>query len=312
MIVDTTVQEKNITYPTDLKLYNKLIKRVWQLAAKTGIKLRQSYKRTVKKINALQRFCKSRLEQTRTQAIRGQRKLKTLAGRLLRDLTRKLPQALKTDYESFLALSDRLLKQKRTDRDKLYSLHEPSVSCISKGKVNKKYEFGSKVSVVVSKVDNVVLGVSSFRGNPYDSHTLSASLSQATSLTGGPIKKAIVDRGYQGVKQVGDSQIIGPKSNHESSKKSRLRYRQYFRRRAAVEGIISHMKHGYGMGRNYLKGELGDQVNCILSGVGFNLRSYLRKLSLELKRIIYVLLKASLAGMLPAVCYNKTKPISPF
>ena len=51
------------------------------------------------------------------------------------------------DEEAFLALGvliKGVLTQKRYDKNKIYSLYEPEVSCISKGKAHKKYEFGAK------------------------------------------------------------------------------------------------------------------------------------------------------------------------
>jgi len=56
--IDTTVQEKNITYPTDDKLYKKIIKGCWKIAEEEGIILRQSYKKVVKKLSIQQRFRK--------------------------------------------------------------------------------------------------------------------------------------------------------------------------------------------------------------------------------------------------------------
>ncbi len=65
---------------------------------------------------------------------------------------------------------------------KIYSIHEPDVQCISKGKEHKKYEFGNKVSIIRS-VTGIILGAMSFR-NEYDGHTIEASLEQVERLTG--------------------------------------------------------------------------------------------------------------------------------
>ena len=297
VIIDTTVQEKNITYPTDVKLYIKVIKQAWKIAKELGIQVRQSYIRTVKKLVLAQRFTKSKVKAIRVKAVRSQKKLRIIGGRLVRELGRKIPQAVMGQYKEVLDVSDRILKQKREDKNKVNSLHEPGVSCISKGKVAKKYEFGSKVSIVVSKVGNVVLGVKNFVGNPHDSKTLYASLEQVERLIGNEVKKAIVDRGYRGRRKVGNTEIIHPEPKNKLSKKEQSSYRRYFKRRAAIEGIISHMKHGYGLGRNYLKGEIGDIVNSLLSGVGFNLQSYLRKVAIQGKSIFCVVIKRALASI---------------
>ena len=47
-------------------------------------------------------------------------------------------------YQSELELYKRVLNQKKDDKHKVYSLHEPEVECIFKGKEAKKYEFGNK------------------------------------------------------------------------------------------------------------------------------------------------------------------------
>ena len=43
--VDTTVQEKNIAFPTDSKLLNKARENLVKLSKEHGIKLRQNYNR---------------------------------------------------------------------------------------------------------------------------------------------------------------------------------------------------------------------------------------------------------------------------
>jgi IS5 family transposase len=85
---DTTVQEKNITYPTDSKLHRKIIKKCVGIAVAQGIELRQSYTRTVKKLLLDQRFRNH--PKNKGKARKADRKLKTIAGRLVRELERKL------------------------------------------------------------------------------------------------------------------------------------------------------------------------------------------------------------------------------
>ncbi len=80
----------------------------------------------------------------------------------------------------------------------LYSFHAPEVECIGKGKLNKKYEFGNKVSITVSGRGNFVLGVSSFHNNPYDGHTLNQALEGVEKVTGVEVQKSFVDNGYKG------------------------------------------------------------------------------------------------------------------
>ena len=165
--VDTTVQENNITFPTDDKLYKKIIHKCWGIAESQGLPLRQSYSRTLKKLSLEQRFRQHPKNQAK--ATRADRKVKTIAGRLVREVERNLPADSK--YQSAIALFKRVLAQKRSDSGTIYCLDEPQVQCISKGKEHKNYEFGNKVSLVHTQNTGVIVGALGFR-NEYDGHTL--------------------------------------------------------------------------------------------------------------------------------------------
>jgi len=210
VIVDTTVQEKNITYPTDAKLYRKIIHRCRKMAREENIKLRQSYTRVEKHLMTNQRF--GHHPKRRKKANAARRKLKTIAGRMIREMQRKLPQESLLKYKSDLELYQRVLNQKRSDSGKIYSIHEPEVSCIAKGKAHKQYEYGSKVSFATLPGSNIVVGVVNFQGNPHDSTTLESALKQAESISGKRFVNAIVDRGYRGKKKIGNTNIITPGS----------------------------------------------------------------------------------------------------
>lgn len=275
VILDTTAQEKNITFPTDVKLSKKIIEKCTKIADKENIQLRQSYKRTVKKLMLDQRFAHhpKRYKQARA----AQKKIKTIAGRLIRDINRKLPEEKKSIYTRAFNLFEKVLKQKKEDKNKIYSLHEPEVACIAKGKSHKKFEFGSKVSIAIHPKTNVVLGVVNFKGNPHDSKTLKSALEQSSRLMNTEIENAIVDRGYQGPKNVGQTTIIRPDNGKSKSPYEKLKSRQRFKRRAAIEPVISHIKYDCRMIRNYLKGSIGDEINAMMAGAAFNFRRYLRK-----------------------------------
>jgi IS5 family transposase len=58
VVVDTTVQEKNITHPTDTKLAHKIIRRCWKVADQNGVKLRRRYGKAVKQCVMAQRWRK--------------------------------------------------------------------------------------------------------------------------------------------------------------------------------------------------------------------------------------------------------------
>jgi IS5 family transposase len=277
IVVDSTAQEKNITYPTDAKLAVKVIKKCQNIAKKESVELRQSYARTMKKLLLLQRFAHH--PKSKKKAMAAKRKLKTIAGRLVRELGRKLGEEALTRYRSTLAMFGKVLAQKQSDQNKIYSLHEPQVACIAKGKIAKKFEFGSKVSVAITKDTNVVVGIVNFAGNPHDSKTLEATLKQVTKTLKIPPQAIIADRGYRGKTKIEDTQIIIPKPlGKKATDYQKAKTRKRFRRRAAVEPIISHIKSDFRMARNFLKGVKGDHINALLAGAAFNLKRLLRKI----------------------------------
>ncbi len=266
--IDTTVQEKNITYPTDSKLHRKIIKKCTGIAAKQKLVLRQSYRFTLKKLGVAQRFRNH--PKNGAKARKADKKVKTIAGRLVRELGRKLAPGMHT---SELELYQQVLNQKRKDKNKIYSLHEPEVSCISKGKEHKKYEFGSKVSITVTQKSGVIIGALNFPNNDYDGHTLDAVLEQQQRLTGHTLKEAFVDRGYRGRKQVGETLIQTPKPfNKKLSKYQQSKLKKGFTNRAAIEPKIGHLKTEHRLSRNFYKGIKGDNINVMLAAAAMNFK----------------------------------------
>jgi IS5 family transposase len=265
---DTTVQEKNITYPTDNKLHRKIIKKCIAIAEQEGLELRQSYTRILKKLLMDQRFRNH--PKNKGKARKADKKIKTIAGRLVRELERKLPPSL---YQSTLALFKQVLAQKKADTGKIYSLHEPHVQCISKGKEHKKYEFGSKVSITSTKKTGVIIGAINLEKNVHDSKTLQPAIEQQQRLTGIILKNNFVDRGYRGVKEVLGTQIIIPDSpGKQRTPYQKQKLRKGFKRRAAIEPKISHLKQDHRLSRNFYKGIKGDNRNVMLAAAAMNFK----------------------------------------
>ncbi len=156
--------------------------------------------------------------------------------------------------------------------------------CISKGKEHKKYEFGNKVSIIRSKT-GIILGALSFR-NEYDGHTIEKSLEQIFRLTQKHIRKLACDRGYRGIKQVGDTRILIPDipkdkdTYYQKKKKHNL-----FCKRAGIEPTIGHLKSDYRLSRNFYKGVKGDAVNLLLAAAAFNFKRAMRLLLALIKYI---------------------------
>jgi IS5 family transposase len=274
--VDTTVQEKAVTYPTDVKLYHAMREKLVKLADVHGVELRQSYRRVSKKAVAQSgRYFHARQGK---RARREVKRVKTYLGRVYRDISRKISgnAVLEEAFSEALGMAGRLLRQKKDDKNKLYSIHAPEVECISKGKAHKKYEFGNKASLATTSREGLAVGAMGLHGNPYDGHTLSAQLEQVERLCGenaNRLERVFVDRGYQGHGYEGELEvhICGPKS------KRLPRYlRRLCNRRSAIEPAIGHMKNDGRLGRNFLLGKEGDRANVILCACGHNLRLLLR------------------------------------
>lgn len=270
--VDTTVQEKHIRFPTDPRLYERMRQRLVAAAQREGIALRQSYVRVGKALLAQQ----SRYAHARqwARARRCTRKLRTILGRVIRDIERKSPDPSE-ETGDLLALAKRLYLQKRHDKGKLYSIHAPEVECISKGKAHKRYEFGCKVSLAVSSKGGWVLAAQALEGNPYDGHTLRSTLDQLLAVTGVEPEHVYADMNYRGHDYEGDCQVHVASRRRGSIVGSVWRW---MKRRAAIEPTIGHLKEERRMERNRLKGSEGDKVKAVLSAAGMNFSKLLAAL----------------------------------
>ena len=278
--IDSTVQEKNITYPTDAKLHKKIIKRVLKIVREKKLPLRQSYQRTLKAISRDQRFRNH--PKNHKKAVKADRRLRTIAGRLVRELDRNLPD--KKGYEKMFELFYKVLRQSRNSRDKTYSLHEPEVQCISKGKEHKKYEFGNKASFIRS-LSGIILAAVSFR-NEYDGHTIEATLQQTERMTGRRIENLAGDRGYRGTKQVGTTRILIPQAPKDKDSYYQKRKRhKLFCKRAGIEPTIGHLKSDYRLSRNFYKGVKGDAINIMLAAAAYNFKRAMNALLCLIKNI---------------------------
>lgn len=267
--VDTTVQEKEIRFPTDSRLYERARERLVKAAGERGITLRQNYNRKARMLL----FQQSRYAHAKQfkRAAKCTRSLRTILGRVIRDIERKCPQP-DQELDILLSTASRIHQQQRNDKNKLYSVHAPEVECISKGKAHKRYEFGCKVSVAATSKGGWFLGAMAVHGNPYDGHTLCGTLEQLKRIGVKP-KQVFVDMGYRGHDYQGDIQVHVDKRRRGKTARSLW---HWMKRRAAIEPGIGHLKREHRMDRNRLKGRLGDRINGLLSAAGMNFAKLLR------------------------------------
>jgi IS5 family transposase len=195
VVIDTTVQEKNIRFPTDSQLQNQSRKQLVALAHELGISLRQTYQKQSRfLLPKIGRYAHARQFKRMRKALK---KIKNALGCVHRDLLRKIrsDMYLSKAQVNVLFYAERLLNQQKHSKHKLYSLHAPEAECLSKGKAHKRYEFGVKASFATTLRECFVVGARSFAGNPYDGHTLSEQLEQVKTLCNDkPIDEAHVDR----------------------------------------------------------------------------------------------------------------------
>jgi transposase, IS5 family len=304
VIVDTTVQEKAMAHPVDSRLLEIARHKVVNAAKRSGISLKQTF---AAEGQTLRRkaggYAHAKQFKRLKKAVKRQR---TILGVVMREVQRKL-EAMKpseaTSAETTTAVrpattsattptasglnalatllerAERIRTQQRSDKNKLYALHAPEVECIGKGKARKRYEFGVKVSLVVTHLRGLMVGARSFTGNQYDGHTLAAQLEQTSNLmqdVGRTPKQVIVDLGYRGV----DVDNPGVQIIHRGKYKSLTNLqRKWLKRRQAIEPLIGHTKSDHGMQRCWLQGELGDALHALSCAAGYNIRWLLRAIA---------------------------------
>jgi IS5 family transposase len=291
--VDTTVQPKAISFPTDAKLLHAAIKGLNRLACKHGLRLRQSYLRIAKHAAMMAgRYAHAKQFKRHHRQLR---LLRARLGRIIRDIGRKIAgqPALEEAFAIPLARASQIRSQQQRQRGwKLYSFHAAEVECIGKGKASAPYEFGVKASIVTTNRrapgGQFVLHAKTLPGNPYDGHTLRGVIEDTEKLTGRTIERAYVDKGYRGHDTENPRRVFisGQKRGVFGVIKRELR------RRSAIEAVIGHMKTDGHLGRCYLKGRAGDAANTVLTAVGHNLRLVLAWLRALLRLIWSAILSA--------------------
>lgn len=280
VVVDTTVQEKAVSYPTDSRLLEVARRKVALEARRAGVELKRSYQKEARQLRRRAGgYAHARQFKRLRRVLKRQR---TILGRLLRDVRRKLealPEQAQARLAVWLERAERIRSQRPKDKGKLYALHAPEVECIGKGKARQPYEFGVKVSVAISHGSGLVVGARSFAGNPYDGHTLSEQLEQARILledVEAVPHTAYADLGFRGV----DDELGAVDLIHRGKWKMLTKQqREALKRRQAIEPVIGHMKQDNGLGRCWLKGAEGDALNAVLAAAGYNIRWLLRAIA---------------------------------
>jgi len=276
VIVDSTVQEKAIAFPTDSRLLEVARHKLVKMAKGGGVYLKQTFAKEGKLLRLQAgRYAHAKQFKRMRKAIHRQR---TIAAKLLR--TVKANAELVAKHQEMLSRIEKLLNQKQKDKNKIYALHAPEVECLSKGKARVRYEFGVKASISITAKSGLIVGARTFPGNPYDGHTLAQQLEQTKALLSdiknAPTPKTVlVDLGYRGVTI--DGVDVQHKGHYKRLSKAQ---RKGLKRRSSIEPHIGHLKDDNGMRRCWLKGAHGDARHTVLCAAGHNLRFLMRAIRL--------------------------------
>ena len=305
--VDTTAMEKNVAYPTDTNLLDKGRQRVlagFKKLKKLGRKIKIGRTFVRKARQALLQIIK--LGKDRPERIKkGAGQLAKFAKKVLARVPGALRQAKKHKDPKTQKRIEAVQEQIRRDaellarviaqtearyagvhvKNKVYSLHEPQVTCISKGKRGKPNEYGSKVSIAVDK-NGFVVTHQEYEYNVGDNTTLEEAVIGWETTTGQVPENLAADRGYhtaeysEKVKEV--KHIAIPKTGSTKHKDSEKRYfRRLQRKRASIEPVLSHLKQDHRMDRCRYKGFDGDRINVTLAATAWNARKWMRQMTKE-------------------------------
>jgi IS5 family transposase len=315
-LVDTTAMEKHIAYPTDSHLLYrgraklvKTIRRLQHLGVATRCKVRSFSRlsqRAITEINKLGKGRQDRIaENTKklvgyTQAVikevpavlkQCQRYFTegaTVCGRSVKhegDKTVKAIQRLAHSLGEQTEVLKRIVHQAQQRfqghhvKNKIYSLHEPQVACIRKGKRSKPDEYGCKVLLSVDRQGYLVSHREYF-SNPSDAELLQDAVRDWQAACGKAALEVGADRGfhrpsYEGpvLKKV-KRWSVPRKGKTPHPQADRFWFKRVQRRRAAIEPIIGHLKTDHRMNRCRYKGPQGDTINMCLVAVVWNLRKW--------------------------------------
>ena len=216
--VDTTAQPKNIAYPVDADLLDRGRKRVVKAvkalggygleAARRIRSFRRLSKQVMVEIHKLGKGRKERIES-------GLKKLTGYARQVLKGVPRiiegardKIESLVEEGEQKAADAVERLTQQLQTDQGiltgvihqvqkrlegvhipgKIYSLHEPHVACIRKGKRSRPNEYGTKVILSVDRRGYVV-DHQEYASNPYDSELLDEACARWEEIFDSPAKE---------------------------------------------------------------------------------------------------------------------------
>lgn len=315
--VDTTAQPKNIEYPTDSELLNRgrrrLVRTIRRLQ-RHGVQVvrgvrsfRRLSKKVMVEIHKLGKARKERIKAGLAKLIRYAHEVVKRVPRVVQSAQSRAEQLCRDGQQRAAKTIERLKGQLQADTElvkrvihqaqqrlqgvhisgKIYSLHEPHVACIRKGKRARPDEYGNKVIISVDRRGYVV-GHQEFASNPYDSELLDEACGRWEQVFGLPAKELGGDRGFHrnaGLPAPHLEQIprvsIPTKGKRPHPEAQKPWFKRLQGQRAKMEPIIGHLKADHRMDRCRYKGFAGDQMNASLAIMAWNLRKWGKHLMAE-------------------------------
>ncbi len=310
-IIDSTAMEKHIEYPTDSSLLHKGKKRLLGTIRKfhrCGVAIPnglRSFSRVSKKVFlSVSKFGKGREERIKT----GTKKLTSYARHVVKKVPnivaeaqrkvrrlrqsgeQKMAQALQKTISELITTTDVVKKviYQSVQRfkgihvlNKIYSIHEPEVTCIRKGKRAKPNEYGSKVRISIDR-NGFVVSHKEYHENLSDTETIKDACNDWKEACKTPALELAADRGFHMRKEDYPEEIftvkklsIPAKGKSPPPSESAYWFKRLQRRRTTIEPLISHLKQDHRMNRCRYRGFRGDQINVSLAVIAWNTKKWL-------------------------------------
>lgn len=310
--VDTTAQPKHIQYPTDSGLLHRgrqrLVRAIRHLQ-RQGVELAEGIRsfarlgnKAIIEINKLGKDRKSRIEGGLGKLVsyaqhvvrrvpqvleRAERKMEALVQEGEQQAARGIAR-LKGQLEADTELVKRVIHQTQQRLcgvhipGKLYSLHEPHVACIRKGKRSRPDEYGTKVVLSMDR-HGYVVDHREYAGNPSDASLLDEACHRWEEIFGAAAKELGADRGFHGHAHLPHLEkirriSIPPKGKKPHPEAKACWFKRLQRQRTKIEPRIGHLKTDHGFDRCRYKGFEGDQMNASLATIAWNLRKWGKQL----------------------------------
>lgn len=297
--VDTTAQPKNIAYPTDADLLHrirgKIVKQIKRVREEVTLrKPFRTYSRTGKKLLlGIKKFYR-RNPEGRKEAIK---ELKEMTRRVVEQAAGVANSLYSRGFKEagrklnrLVSLGKRIVNQTKqvlsgeSPQNRIYSLHEPDVAVIKKGKSHPDCEFGAIVALAKND-DGVILSHVEYQHNVADVKTLGQMITVIKKNTGQPPREITGDRGFSqslqkqencrkrwGVKRI----AIHRKGKIPHPDSRELWFRKALKQRIKIEPVIGHLKCDHRMNRCRYKGMAGDTVNVAWATVAWNTKKVVR------------------------------------